>query len=70
MSFIRPSTEAKYSEMEKGRYVFQGDGFIRHYGGLEDPETLCETVFRILEQSGVEVTDEMVDKVRERMGLP
>lgn len=70
MSYIRPGSKKLFSNSEnQGLYVFLTGDRIEDYGALNNPEDFCETMFRILDQGGVDVTLEMVNKARERLML-
>lgn len=70
MSFVRPGSKKLFSNSEnQGLYVFLSAGGIQDYGALKNPEDFCEVMFRILDQSGAEVTLETVNKVRDTLYL-
>jgi len=73
MSFVRAGSRKHYSNSEnEGLYVFIAGGnsrYIEDYGALNNPEDFCEVMFRIMDQAGVDLTLEMVNKTRDRMGL-
>lgn len=74
LSFVRASEKMRFSEYDDALYAFLGkkandEYYIEDYGDLRDPEAFCEIVFRVLHQSDVDVDLEMVNKVRDRIGL-
>lgn len=75
MSFIRPGSKKKYSNSNnEGLYAFlgktvEGDHYIEDYNAMRNPEDFCEIIFRVLNRSDVEVTLEMVNKVRDQLKL-
>lgn len=74
MSYIRAGEKKLFSKSQnQGLYVFLSgtdeEQYIEDYGDLKNPEDFCEIMFRILDQGGVEVTKEMVNKARDRLGL-
>jgi len=76
MSYIRPGSRKLFSNSEnQGLYVYlttsgvDGSDRLEDYGALNNPEDFCEVMFRILDQGGVDVTLEMVNKARERLHL-
>ena len=79
MSYIRPLQPRKYSKGEKGLYAFLSgphpkneehpEHFIESYDRLHIPEDYVEITCRILEQAGVALTLDEVNKIRDRVGL-
>ena len=71
MSYIRAGSKKRFSNSDnEGLYVFNHvDGYIEDYGALNNSEDFCEVMFRVLSQGGVDVTLEMVNKARDRLGL-
>lgn len=60
----------RFSQYEKSLYVFMCDNdMIEDYGALNDREAFCEVMFRVLDQAGVDVSLEMVNKARNRLDL-
>lgn len=78
MSYIRPTSERKYSNGDKGLYAFLSgphkdktgeDYFIESYNRLKHPEDYIEITCRIMERAGVELTEQDINKLREEVGL-
>lgn len=69
MSFIRTSSDRQFSDSTDDMYVYPSGIINWKVGNPSDPEDLCEVMFRILEQGGVEVNLEMVNAAHDRMEL-
>jgi len=77
MSYIRLSSTREYSEGEP-MYVFKSafDGeeapeeFVDwQVGNPSNAEDLAEVICRVVTQAGINLSDEEVNKIRDRLGL-
>lgn len=69
MSYIRASEKRKYS---KGgpMYVYPSGGeIIWSCGSPRNEEDLCEFICRLLERTSIDLDEELVEEIREKMFL-
>jgi len=78
MSYIRPTSERKYSKGGKGLYAFlsgphedtPGENyFIESYDRLHIPEDYVEITCRIMERAGIALTEQDINNLREELNL-
>lgn len=78
MSYIRPTSERKYSKGEKGLYAFLSgphkdtpgeDYFVESYDRLHTPEDYVEITCRIMKRAGVKLTAKDINKIRKELEL-